>query len=62
MSELNEFFENARRYEHAPDAKLSDFREDLKLEAMIPVIEGKEPILVTAVREREIRDAHRICR
>ena len=24
---------------------------------MIPVLEGKEPIMVTAVREREIRDA-----
>ena len=54
MSELNEFFENARRYEHARDAKLPDFKEDLKLEAIIPVIEGKEPILVIQVT-KEIR-------
>lgn len=57
MAELNEFFDNARRYREAKNAKAPDFRTDLKLEAMIPVIEGKEPVLVTAIREREIRDA-----
>jgi imidazolonepropionase-like amidohydrolase len=57
MAELNTFFESARRYKQARDAKMPGFVRDLKLEAMIPVIEGKEPILVTAVREREIRDA-----
>jgi imidazolonepropionase-like amidohydrolase len=29
----------------------------LKLEAMQPVIDGQEPLLITAVRERSIRDA-----
>jgi imidazolonepropionase-like amidohydrolase len=57
MAEVNEFFESARRYKQAKEAKLADFKPDLKLEAMIPVLEGKEPIMVTAVREREIRDA-----
>ena len=33
------------------------FNQTLKLEAMLPVIEGKTPLLVTAVRERAIRDA-----
>ena len=57
MAELNEFFESAHRYKQAKDAKAPGLKIDLKLEAMIPVIEGKEPILITARREREIRDA-----
>jgi imidazolonepropionase-like amidohydrolase len=57
MAELNEFFDSARRYREAKIAKAPDFRTDLKLEAMIPLIEGKEPVLMTAIREREIRDA-----
>jgi imidazolonepropionase-like amidohydrolase len=57
MADLNDFFESARRYKLAKQAEAQDFREDLKLDAMIPVIDGTEPILVTAVREREIRDA-----
>jgi imidazolonepropionase-like amidohydrolase len=57
MAELNEFFESARRYKQARDARTTDFRRDLKLEAMLPVLDGQEPILITAVREREIRDA-----
>jgi imidazolonepropionase-like amidohydrolase len=57
IAELNEFFESAHRYKQAKDAKAPGLKTDLKLEAMIPVIEGKEPILVTARREREIRDA-----
>jgi len=57
ITELNEFFDSARRYREAKNAKAAGFRPDLKLEAMIPVLEGKEPVLVTAIREREIRDA-----
>ncbi len=57
MAELNGFFESARRYKLAKEAHAPDFKTDLKLEAMIPVLERKEPLLVTAIREREIRDA-----
>ncbi len=57
MADLNAFFESAHRYRQAKDAKAPGLKADLKLEAMIPVIEGKEPILVTARKEREIRDA-----
>jgi len=55
--ELDGFFEQARRYKQAKEAKAPSLKPDLKLEAMIPVIDGKEPIMVTARREREIRDA-----
>ena len=58
IAELNEIpSRSAHRYKQAKDAKAPGFRTDLKLEAMIPVIEGKEPVLITARREREIRDA-----
>jgi imidazolonepropionase-like amidohydrolase len=57
MQELNEFFEIARHYMQTRSARPAGSKPDLKLEAMIPVLEGKEPVLVTAVREREIRDA-----
>jgi len=57
MAELNEFFDSARRYRQAKDARTPEFRADLKMEAMIPVLDGQEPVLITAIREREIRDA-----
>ena len=57
MAELNTFFEDARRYSLAKSANLPGFQPNLKLEAMIPVIEGKTSLLITAVRERTIRDA-----
>src|SRR5689334_22781773 len=57
LQELGEFFEQARRYQKAMAARGSDFRRDLRLEAMIPVLEGLEPIAIRAERERSIRDA-----
>jgi imidazolonepropionase-like amidohydrolase len=57
MKDLNDFFEEAHRYALAKAAKSPDFRTDLKMEAMLPVIEGKEPVLVTAMREKAIKDA-----
>ena len=57
ISELNEFFEQARRYQQAKAARDPAFKEDLKYEAMIPVLEGKMPVMVVAERERAIRDA-----
>ncbi len=57
MAELNDFFDEARRYKQAKAAHSPDFKPNLKLEAMLPVIDGEEPLLVTAVRERAIRDA-----
>ena len=57
LRELNEFFERARRYQQAKAAKDPDLKEDLKFEAMLPVLEGKLPVMIMAVRERAIRDA-----
>jgi imidazolonepropionase-like amidohydrolase len=57
LQQLENFFELARRYRQAKLAGAADFRTDLKLEAMIPVLEGKLPVAIRADRERTIREA-----
>jgi len=57
VGRLREFFEQARRYQKAKAAGGAGFRQDLKLEAMLPVLDGKLPVLITASRERTIREA-----
>ena len=57
IQRLTEFFDNARRYRDAKAAGGPSFRIDLKLDAMIPVLDGKVPVAVSAARERSIRDA-----
>lgn len=41
LRELRDFFEQARRYQKAKSANEKGFRPDLKLEAVLPVLEGK---------------------
>ncbi len=57
LVKLSEFFEQARRYEKAKEAGGPDFQRDVRLEAMIPVVDGKLPLFVRAERERMIKDA-----
>jgi imidazolonepropionase-like amidohydrolase len=57
LRELGDFFEEARRYQKAKAGAASGVKTDLRLEAMLPVIEGKVPVFVNAIRERTIRDA-----
>jgi len=57
LRELKEFFEEARRYQKAKAAGEKGLKTDLKMEAMLPVLEGKEPLVVMASRERAIKDA-----
>ena len=57
LEEIGRFFEDARRYEKAKAAGGAEFRRDIRLEAMIPVVEGKQPLFVRAERERMIKDA-----
>lgn len=57
LERLSEFFEQVRRYQKAKAAGQPEFRTDLKLEAMLPVIEGRRPIFVRAERERDIKAA-----
>jgi len=57
LRQMSEFFQEARRYKQAKLAGGPDFRPNLRLEAMLPVIDGKQPIFVRAERERMIQDA-----
>lgn len=57
LEQLTNFFEDARRYAKARAAGGADFRPDPKFEAMLPVLEGKQPLLVRAQKERAIKDA-----
>ncbi len=57
LQHAGEFFEQARRYEKAKTAGGPDFHQDIRLEAMLPVIDGKQPLFVRAERERAIKDA-----
>jgi imidazolonepropionase-like amidohydrolase len=57
LRELKEFFEEAHRYQKAKAANEKSFKIDLKLEAMLPVLDGREPLVVMASRERAIHDA-----
>jgi imidazolonepropionase-like amidohydrolase len=59
MRELEELFESARRYQKAKAAGTPGFEPDMKLDALLPVIDEKQPLLVAAVRERAIREALR---
>jgi imidazolonepropionase-like amidohydrolase len=57
LRELSNFFESARRYQQARKNHAPGFQTDVKFEAMIPVLEGTMPVMISAVRERSIRDA-----
>lgn len=57
IRQLSEFLEHARRYQKAKAAAGADFQRDTKLEAMIPVIDGKLPLFVRAEKERTIKEA-----
>lgn len=57
MASLLQFFDEARRYQKAKLAKPPNFQVNLKYEAFLPVLDGKMPLFVTAVRAPEIREA-----
>jgi imidazolonepropionase-like amidohydrolase len=59
VRKLRQFFDDARSYRQARAAAGPGFRRDLKFDAMIPVLEGKLPVVIAAVRERAIQDALR---
>lgn len=57
LRQMSQFFDEARAYEKAKAAAGPDFRRDIRLDAMIPVLDGKLPLFIRAGRERSIRDA-----
>jgi imidazolonepropionase-like amidohydrolase len=57
MAALESFFAEAQQYHRAKLAKAPGLKPDLRMEAMLPVLDRKVPVFVTAVREREIKEA-----
>jgi imidazolonepropionase-like amidohydrolase len=57
IARLNDFFDQARQYQKEKAAHADGFKPDLKLEAMLPVLEGKVPLGVSASRASAIHDA-----
>jgi imidazolonepropionase-like amidohydrolase len=57
IEKLAAFFEDARRYQKARAANAPGFERNLKYEAMIPVLERKEPVAVSVSRAQCIHDA-----
>jgi len=62
INEMGDLMDRARHYAQASEkGSPAQFERDLKLEALIPVVEGKLPVLVAAGRARDIRNAVEFC-
>lgn len=57
IQQINDFFDAARQYQKERAANAPGFTKDLKMEAMLPVLDQKEPVAISANRERSIHDA-----
>jgi imidazolonepropionase-like amidohydrolase len=57
IRELREFFATARAYRTARAAAPDRHPSDVRLESMIPVIEGRVPVIIVANELRQIQDA-----
>jgi len=57
IQKLNDFFDAARQYQKEKTSNAPGFKRDLKMEAMLGVLDGKVPLAVSASRERQIKDA-----
>ena len=54
---MSEFFEQARAYQRRKAVGGAGFPLDRRLEAMLPVLDGKQSLMVFAPRERAVKDA-----
>ncbi|HEV2340726.1 MAG TPA: amidohydrolase family protein [Candidatus Acidoferrales bacterium] len=62
INELSDLLDKARHYAEAMEKGSPDkFERDLKLESLVPVVEGKEPLFVVAFAARDIRNAVEFC-
>jgi imidazolonepropionase-like amidohydrolase len=62
VNELADWVEKARHYAQAlAQVGPGRIERDLKLEAMVPFVEGRKPLLVVANRSRDIRNAVEFC-
>ena len=62
VNELSDWLNRARHYAQAKDkGSPALYERDLKLESLVPVVQGKLPVLVIADDERDIRNAVEFC-
>ncbi len=62
VNALSDWLDRARHYAQAKEeGSAANFERDLKLEALVPVVEEKLPVLVIAGRARDIRNAVDFC-
>lgn len=62
VNDLSDLLDRARHYDQAKEkGSPALYERDLKLEALIPVVEGKLPVLVVASKARDIRNAVEFC-
>jgi imidazolonepropionase-like amidohydrolase len=62
INELSDWLDRARHYAQAKEkGSPALFERDLKLESLVPVVEGKLPVLVVAGEARDIRNAVEFC-
>lgn len=54
MQEIRRFFSEARAYWQAREARVKGLKVNVRYEAMIPLLSGKAPLMITASRQREI--------
>ena len=57
VAELREWLDKARHYAQARAAETPDVKRDLKLEALVPLVKGEQPALMTVSAARDIRNA-----
>jgi imidazolonepropionase-like amidohydrolase len=62
VNALGDWMDRARHYAQAKEkGSAALYERDLKLEALVPVVEGKLPVLVVADEARDIRNAVDFC-
>ena len=62
VNQLSDWLDHARHYAQArEEGSPARYERDLKLEALVPVVEGKLPVLVVALKARDIRNAVDFC-
>ena len=62
VNDLSDWLDRARHYAQAKEkGSPALYERDIKLEALVPVVEGKLPVLVIADEERDIRNAVQFC-
>ena len=62
VNELSDWLDRARHYAQAKEkGSPALYERDLKLESLVPVVNGKLPLLVIAAEARDIRNAVEFC-